>query len=279
MSLVGNLLQIQTSSNTDSMEEGEEDAVSILQRHIRTYSIIDLLLILLPHLSVTKKLQSSQAQQSDFTQDSPISIFYQVLIAQIADPDVTIQKRTYKALNKVVEILLPTDSSFDMVHTLLSDLTSKLVDPTTMSNIGSGAKKNRMELISKVVTSVPLISKDMISENLLFSFIQAAVTEVTLTTKEASEKARSAAYDTLAVMANRMIEAGKKFGFDGSVVGGSLMEVDPNGEVTLDGDRKKLNFNEFIAMVVAGLAGESNTQSAAISCVAKLLFEFKGKKQ
>lgn len=314
MNLVGTLLKLQTEkANTPKDTAKVVDPVAELQSQLRTYNIIDLLLILLPHLTAAKNLASSSLASSLMAENSPIFLLYRVLVGQLRDTDVTLEKRTYKALNAVVQLLLPSAdvvsqisaSRAQQVLPLVEDLVSKLIDPEVLAICSSGAKKARMELIAKVVESIPL-SCDIVYSNslsiissadapitlgddVLLSFIPIALSEVMLCTKEASEKARTAAFETLAVMASKMLSAGKKFGTHNQTNDASMLEtsgMDDEDMTSTESVEKedtgaakdKLNFREFMMMVVAGLAGASaGMQSSSISCVARLIFEFRGK--
>jgi ribosomal RNA-processing protein 12 len=242
MELVKTLLQTQveersTAENADDMAIDQDPAV-VLQKQIRSYAIIDLLLLLLPSIA-TGSLE-------------PIQLLYKVLIGQLGDSDVTLQKRTYKALNRVFEILSTSESV--SMFPLLKDLCERLVDEEITLTTGSGAKKARIELIGRIVECVDVSTGGVLAPDgdaLLLEFVPVALGEVMLATKEASEKARTASFETLAIMAKKMLSAG-------------------TGE-------SKLNFAEFTMMIVAGLAGSTaNMQSATISCLARLLFEFRG---
>ncbi|KAJ3222520.1 hypothetical protein HK099_002228 [Clydaea vesicula] len=302
MNLVKSLLTAQTDARrkkekSDAMEE-EKSPAAILQVQVRTYTMIDLLLLLLPHLSSSKSL--SEDGQDLLLGNSPIFLFYKVLVGQLRDEDVTLQKRTYKALNDVVDILMPLSETSSVnriirVLPLIDDLATKLIDPEVLVAAGSGSKKARIDLIGKVVKSVPLgvlpaeHNSASVGDALLLNFVPVALSEVMLSTKEASEKARTASFETLAIMANKMLQAGKLYSAVEKVEFREISEemdiVDnedsKNAEDTVANDtpevvRSKLNFGEFLMMIIAGLGGStSNMQSAAISCVARMLFEFR----
>jgi ribosomal RNA-processing protein 12 len=237
MELVKSLLQSQVEEREKVAMVVDEEPAVVLQKQIRSYAIIDLLLLLLPSIA-TGSIE-------------PIQLLYQVLIGQLGDSDVTLQKRTYKAINRVFEILSTSESV--NLFPLLKDLCAKLVDEDITLKTGSGAKKARIELIGRIVDCVGVSTADVVDtegDALLLEFVPVALGEVMLATKEASEKARTSAFETLAIMAKKMLKAG--------------------------GGESKLNFGEFTMMIVAGLAGSTaNMQSATISCLARLLFEFR----
>ncbi|KAJ3086152.1 hypothetical protein HK102_013466, partial [Quaeritorhiza haematococci] len=321
--LVKTLLQTQTQQQNMAESDDPSASTTILLQQLRTYAILDLLLILLPFLPDAKKIGAGDTENEvDILSDSsPIHLLYKVLAGQLRDQDVTIQKRTYKALNKVLVILLPKISkpaapsissllspgqSQQQQHPalpLLQDLVQRLLDPGVLGVTASGAKKPRMDLFATLVNSIPLstasfaqvpsssldeeLENPFPAEELLLQFLPVALPEVMLATKEASERARVAAFECLVAMARKMCEGQAMYGGNGGKSGLPLMassgddeedegmEDDENDDAQ-DDPRRKVNFREFLMMVLAGLAGStSNMQSATIACLSRLLFDFR----
>ncbi|KNC98554.1 mRNA-binding protein RRP12 [Spizellomyces punctatus DAOM BR117] len=238
LSLVTTLLQSQSQPHPEP-----ESAVAQMGR-LRDYAILDLLLILLPFVPA-----------STTSGDSPVEVFYKVLTGQLRDADPTLQKRTYKALNHVIEYLRPPVLN-------LEELVNRLLDPEVLSKASSGAKKARMQLLQRVAIAIP--AQD---QALLLTYIPVALSEVMLATKEASEKARNAAYDCLVAMGRKMLTGGvTEDAWDMDALQRALDDETPGGQV---------NLKEYFTMVVAGLAGDTATmQSAAVSSLGRLVFEF-----
>jgi hypothetical protein len=297
--LVKGLLQAQTEGTKEAEdgdeEEDEETAAKKELLRLRTYAILDLLCVLLPFLPEVRALEDWDPEQNEdapeIPSDSPLHLFYKVLTGQLRDEDGTLQKKTYKALNLVVSALIPSN------QVPLADLMNRLVDPDVLQCTTSGAKKARMKLLQLAVEAVP--DEDETgqdeeaaaeSKKLLLEFVPMALSEVMLTTKEASEKARTAAFECLIAMGRRMLAGGirakrekewentrKKLSKGSSSADSD--EEEEGDAMDADGEREpEISLKEYLMMVVAGLAGStSNMQSASIACLSRILFEFNGK--
>ncbi|KAJ3156226.1 hypothetical protein HDU86_003990 [Geranomyces michiganensis] len=268
MSLVTTLLESQSQQHAEP-----ESAIAQLSK-IRDYAILDLQLILLPFLPDVKRKTKTLAA------DSPLLLFYKVLTGQLRDKDPTLQKRTYKALNHVVESIPASALG-------LEELITRLLDPEVLSNATSGAKNARIQLLQRVCESIPFAQKE-----LLLQFVPVALSEVMLATKEASEKARNSAYECLVAMGHKMLTGGMEIPVGEGMTGmwdmATLQQAldtqnsnnKKNSDNTMDSDATaslegQVNLREFFMMVIAGLAGETSTmQSAAIAALSRLLFEF-----
>ncbi|KAI8820144.1 armadillo-type protein [Fimicolochytrium jonesii] len=253
LNLVTTLLQSQ-SHQEQQTEQATKVSPAVQLERLRDYAILDLLLILLPFLPEVKN--RSKSGDAALPADSPLLLFYKVLTGQLRESDPTMQKRTYKCLNQVVPKL-------PRALLGLEELIERVLDPEVLSKASSGAKNARIQLLQWICNAIPLTEKA-----LLLQFIPISLSEVMLATKEASEKARNAAYECLVAMGNKMLEDGG--------VGDPTSEgrMDTEGEVDED-PAKKINLSEFFTMVIAGLAGETSTmQSASIAALSRLVFEF-----
>ncbi|KAJ3179679.1 hypothetical protein HDU87_002885 [Geranomyces variabilis] len=260
MSLVTTLLESQSQQHAEP-----ESAMAQLSK-IRDYAVLDLQLILLPFLPDVK------TKSKQLAADSPLLLFYKVLTGQLRDKDPTLQKRTYKALNHVVESIPPSALN-------LEELITRLLDPEVLSNATSGAKNARIQLLQRVCETIPVSQKE-----LLLQFVPVALSEVMLATKEASEKARNSAYECLVAMGRKMMTGGMDVLVDetGMWDMATLQQaLDTNnnasnaGEAATTALEGQVNLREFFMMVIAGLAGETSTmQSASIAALSRLLFEF-----
>ncbi|KAI8905507.1 armadillo-type protein [Gorgonomyces haynaldii] len=192
---------------------------------LRVYLIMDLCLILLPFLSP----------------EGPKDQFYHLLLNSLTQQDPTILKKTYKSLNRVLE------------HTQVNvqELAQKLIDEKVVQQLSSGTSKARMQLITRVLEM-------MDDQDMILRFIPSCLPEVMITTKEASEKSRDAAYQTLVAMGYKMKQ------------GSTEMQIE---QLNLEGRQRSLR--EFLLMIIAGLGGStSSMQSASISSLSRMLFEF-----
>ncbi|KAI9017210.1 armadillo-type protein [Gaertneriomyces semiglobifer] len=255
MNLVSTLLQSQSEE-----QEADGDVAAAQLGRLRDYAMLDLLLILLPFLPDAKDPFIINAE-------SPLLLFFKVLTGQLRDADSTLQKRTYKCLNHVVA-LIPSE------HLNLQELIDRLVDPAVLANSSSGSKKARIQLIQLVAEAIPVKDKTM-----LLGFVPVALSEVMLATKEASEKARNAAYDCLVAMGHKMHRGGVQQDVDGTFNLASLSKsLMSNEDEEMDyAQEAEVSLREYFMMVIAGLAGETSTmQSAAIASLSRLLFEFAG---
>ena len=230
ISLVQVLMQLQTKV------PNEQDSVLQTQlEQLRMYAILDLLLLLLAYLP---------------KDSSHYDVFYSVLEGQLVDSDSTLQKKTYKSLATLLDYMT-------LSETILNQLSTKLLDPTIMSLAGSGSKRARIQLIQKTSEAIPYNSS-----HFLLEWLPTVLPEIILSTKEANEKARQAAFDCIVAFGKRMIS-------------GSPSDTI---SMTLDSENKRsLDIKEYFLMVIAGLAGSTpHMQSATIGCLSRLVFEFQG---
>ncbi|KAJ3061706.1 hypothetical protein HDU98_002383 [Podochytrium sp. JEL0797] len=273
--LVKNVLQIQTAVKehevVESMDEEQkaEAIAEVAVMGLKVYSMLDLLCVLIHFLPEVKALMDASEEEVkaglQVPTDSPLHLFYRLLAGQLRDRDATLQKKTYKALNLVMAVLPASQTPY-------RDLMPKLIDPEVISRTTSGVKRARMGLIQAVVEAAAMkkMGEDGEDEEdedaVLLDFIPVVLSEVMMTTKEASEKARSAAYECLIVMGRMMLEVGNRR----AEVAAARGDMDQE-----EGETREINFREYMMMVVAGLAGASATmQSAAIACCGRLVFEF-----
>ncbi|WFD19291.1 pre-rRNA processing protein [Malassezia caprae] len=117
-------------------------------------------------------------------------------------------------------------------------------------DVQPGAVRDRLQLLAAVVAHVPPAELGVLG---------ALVPEAVLGTKEANQGAREAAYDLLVQMGHRLQAGGT---IDRAQVGGAEGVAEASA-------------NEFVMMVVAGLAGASSHMiGATIAALARLLYEF-----
>ncbi|TPX37629.1 hypothetical protein SmJEL517_g00697 [Synchytrium microbalum] len=235
---------------------------------LRSYSMHDLLMMMLPHLSPDR-----------VSEDSPFSLFHKFLLGELKETDTLLQKRVYRCISVQLD-LATAPGRLDM-----KELSTKLMDTDVVANCASGSKKARLGCLGRIVEAIPVSEAPI-----LLAFIPQVLGEVLLGTKEASEKARVASYECLVSMGRKMLECGQED--DDDTLWGDIGEEedDEDMESAADADKaanametddkptavRKLSFKEYLMMVVAGLTDSSaHMQSASISSLSRLLFEFK----
>jgi len=125
-----------------------------------------------------------------------------------------------------------------------------LIQAWAALDVQPGAVRDRLQLFASVVEHVPPAELGVLG---------ALVPEAVLGTKEANQGAREAAYDLLVQMGHRLQAGGT---IDRAQMGGA------EGVAAASA-------NEFVMMVVAGLAGASpHMIGATIAALARLLYEF-----
>ncbi|KAJ3113403.1 hypothetical protein HDU96_003413, partial [Phlyctochytrium bullatum] len=252
---------VKTLLRSQQPSDAEEQAY--LQH--RNYLILDLMLIMLPFLPDTKQILASRADEEDdvlLPEESPLLILYKVLLGYLENEDATLQKRTYKGLNMLVDIIPYSQLS-------VSDLLTKLLDTTVITLASSGVKRSRIKLLQRLFEA---LSSDLDSQELLLHMIPLALSEVILATKEASEKARSAAFDCIVSFGRQMYTIENRNGRKESAEDLDMLQSD-----LMDISSGKVELKEFFTMVCAGLAGDSaHMQSATIACLSRMIFEFGG---
>ena len=191
---------------------------------------------------------------------APTKSFYDLCLSFLKIKDGTLQKKSYKALNVLLQRQLFTN---------VGSLCESILETDIVEKISPGATKPRIRLVQTTID----LSND---PAFLINFVPKMLPEVMLTTKEANEKTRDSAYTCLIAMARKMMS-----GTDEKLVENqnqdlattlSQFNMQEDGETEHIGE---ISIKEFCIMVCAGLSSESsNMQSAAIACLGRLLFEF-----
>ncbi|EIW67760.1 hypothetical protein TREMEDRAFT_40374 [Tremella mesenterica DSM 1558] len=164
----------------------------------------------------------------------------------LENPDATVQKKGYRLLKRLIEAGHGKED--------LEGLVKKLND--VVGNVGPGAQRDRLQLLSALVEALPKDSLHLIPELL---------SEAVLGTKELNEKARDAGFDLVVLMGHKMAE------------GGSVKRAVPTEDEEMDEEETvEANIEEYITMVGAGLTGTTpHMISASINALSRLIFEFK----
>ncbi|KAG6900495.1 hypothetical protein C0993_009805 [Termitomyces sp. T159_Od127] len=207
----------------DTSQHGGQDSGSV------TAMTQDILILLLPYLS-----------SADGTALFDLCLSTEVLTGK----DNGVQKRGYKILTKLIESGRVTVDA-ETVICRMDELSEGLV---------AAAKKDRMNLLSLLVSSLPQTAMHI---------IPSLIPEAVLGTKEPSEKARTAAFELVLAMGRKMSQGGivKRSLIDG-------MDKDCSLETAA-------SIEEFLTMLAGGLAGSPHMISATITSISRLIFEFK----
>ncbi|KAG9078106.1 hypothetical protein FRC06_008534 [Ceratobasidium sp. 370] len=206
------------------------------------YTTLDLLILLIPHLSA-----------SDGTRLFTITFADNV----VASTDGTVQKKAYRILARLVERGIvdglqegeERNGKVEQALVRSAELTS---------GVNVAAKRDRVQFLTSLVPLIPDTSLHVLPPML---------PEAVLATKEVGEKARNGAFDLLVAMGRRMEHGGT---VDRGKVDGMEVEQDEGST------HVKANVEEYVTMVAAGLAGATpHMISATITALSRLTFEFK----
>lgn len=168
-----------------------------------------------------------------------------LILPQPSDPQ--LQKKAYKLLPRLATSsagsLALQDRNLELQSLLLS----------TASSTSAPARRDRLAAITVVIEHLPQLN---------LHFIPSILSEVVISAKEVNEKARTAAFDLLVLMAKKMSQGGQ---IDQSKI--PHMEANaPTATASLE---------EFFTMVSAGLVGSTpHMVSASITALTRILYEF-----
>ncbi|KAK4953294.1 pre-rRNA processing protein [Elasticomyces elasticus] len=162
--------------------------------------------------------------------------------------DAQLQKKAYKLIPRLAESEIGRQAleerSVDLQQLLMA----------AADKVSAPAKRDRMASLAQVVPFLPRAD---------LSYIPSVLPEVVIGVKEVNEKARTAAFDLLVRMAQRMSEGG-------TVVNAKVPHMPP------DAPSVPASLEEYLLMVSAGLAGSaSHMISATITALTRLLYEFR----
>ncbi|WRT66755.1 uncharacterized protein IL334_003718 [Kwoniella shivajii] len=202
-----------------------------------SHTMLDLLIIFVPHLPPTQ----SQALFNAASQGT-----------MLEHKDATVQKKSYRVLKRLLEA-----GKLDKSKNL-EEFVKKLGEAG--AGVGPGAQRDRLQLLSALVESLPKDSLHIIPELL---------SEAVLGTKEVNERARDAGFDLLVIMGKKMASGGEVRVQKDEAEGEDEENMDQTGPV-------QANAEEYLTMVAAGLTGTTpHMISATINALSRLIFEFK----
>lgn len=168
-----------------------------------------------------------------------------LILPQSSDPQ--LQKKAYKLLPRIATSQRGTLALQDRN----AELQSLLL--TTTSTVSAPARRDRLAAISVVVEHLPPTT---------LHFIPSILSEVVISAKEVNEKARTAAFDLLVLMARKMSEGGQ-------------INQSQIPHMAADAPVAQASLEEFFTMVSAGLVGSTpHMVSASITALTRILYEF-----
>ncbi|KAI5370805.1 Putative armadillo-like helical protein [Septoria linicola] len=161
--------------------------------------------------------------------------------------DPQLQKKAYKLIPRLSESEIGRQALADRN----ADLQQLLIGAA--DKVSAPARRDRLASIAEMIPGLP--QSDL-------HFIPSIVSEVVISCKEVNEKARTAAFDLLVLMAEKMAEGG--------IVANAKVP-----HMSADAPDVPASLEEFFTMVSAGLAGSTpHMISASITALTRLLFEF-----
>ncbi|KAJ2345494.1 pre-rRNA processing protein [Coemansia sp. RSA 2618] len=164
-----------------------------------------------------------------------------------------LQKKGYKALSRLAAQPAESPARQLIESAMVGQLIPMLVESS--GSVAAGSRRDRLMLISS-------LARNLADDQL--HFIPAMLSEAIIGTKEANERARNVAFDTLLVMGRRMGQGG--------VIHMAAVAGDADAEMAAE---QQANIVEFFKMTAAGLAAQTpHMISATIAAISRSLFEF-----
>lgn len=168
-----------------------------------------------------------------------------LILPQSSDPQ--LQKKAYKLFSR----LATSPNGVSALQERNAELQALLL--STASSATPACRHDRLSAIATVVRHLP--ASDM-------HFIPSILSEVVISAKEVNEKARTAAFDLLVLMATKM-SAG------GTIAQSKIPHMDSSSPDVA------ASLEEFFTMVSAGLVGSTpHMVSASVTALTRILYEF-----
>jgi len=161
--------------------------------------------------------------------------------------DPQLQKKAYKLIPRLVEC----EAGLQALEERSTELQQLLL--VAGDSATAPARRDRLTSIAQIIAFLP--ASDL-------HFIPSILSEVVISAKEVNEKARTAAFDLLVLM-------GEKMSKGGTVVNAKVPHM------PADAPSAQASLEEYFTMVSAGLAGSTpHMVSASITALTRLLYEF-----
>lgn len=183
--------------------------------------------------------------------ESFASLFNMAALIINKDDDPQLQKKAYKLIPRLAESV----SGQAALRERNVELQALLL--SSAAKTSAAARRDRLAAITQVVDFLP--ASDL-------HFIPSILSEVVISAKEVNEKARTAAFDLLVLMGEKMQQQ------DGGVVVNAKVAHMPD-----DAPEVAASLEEYLTMVSAGLAGSTpHMISASITALTRILYHFRG---
>ena len=169
-----------------------------------------------------------------------------LILPQSSDPQ--LQKKAYKLIPR----LATSGTGAYALQTRNEELQAVLI--SSASSVSAPARRDRLAALSTVIEYMPPHT---------LHFVPSVLSEVVIATKEVNERARTAAFDLLVLMGNKM-SAG------GTIDQSKIPHMDA------DAPTASASIEEFFTIISAGLAGSTpHMISASITALTRVLYEFR----
>ncbi|CAK7237651.1 pre-rRNA processing protein [Sporothrix bragantina] len=181
--------------------------------------------------------------------ESYSSLFEIASLAIVKEDDPQLQKKAYKLIPRLAESEVGKAALTER-HEELQSLMLGSAD-----KVSAPARRERLAALAALLPLIP---------NHALHFIPSTLSEVVISCKEHNERARTAAFELLVIMGEKMKSA------DGALIDNSKV---PN--MADDALSVVASIEEYFTMVSAGLAGSTpHMISASITAITRILYEF-----
>ncbi|EKD21403.1 uncharacterized protein L3040_000561 [Drepanopeziza brunnea f. sp. 'multigermtubi'] len=178
----------------------------------------------------------------------PLFNIASVIISKDDDPQ--LQKKAYKLIPRLAESPVGQEALSERNE----ELQQLLVN--SAEQVSAPAKRDRLTAIS---TLIPFLPNDSLH------FIPGILAEVVISCKEVNEKARTAAFDLLVLMGEKIANAT-----------GAMIQNDKVAHMPDDTPPVPATLEEYFTMVGAGLGGSTpHMNSACITALTRILYHFR----
>ncbi|KAI5291855.1 hypothetical protein KEM52_000053 [Ascosphaera acerosa] len=174
-----------------------------------------------------------------------------ILNRDAAEADTQLTKKAYKLIPRLATV----ETGIAALQERSTELQAMLI--ATADKTPAPARRDRILAIDAIVSHLPSTQ---------LRFIPSILPEVVLGCKETNEKARTAAFNLVILMAKKMAENAET---------GAMIRISQVAHMPNDAADVPASLAEFFTMVSAGLAGSSpHMVAASVAALARLLFEF-----
>ena len=182
--------------------------------------------------------------------ESFATLFNMAALIVAKDEDPQLQKKAYKLIPRLAE----SDSGKAALQERNAELQHLLL--SSAEKACAAARRDRLAAITQIIDFIP--KSDL-------HFVPSILSEVVISAKEVNEKARTAAFDLLVLMGEKMQQGG-------TVLNSKVAHM------PADAPDVTASLEEYLTMVSAGLAGTTpHMISASITALTRILYHFRGR--